>query len=219
MPNPYAQVALTYVRHAESTARIGYLIAAVVVVLSLLVGSGIAVRFTEPDAYVWLLMNVLCLCLAIVMHAKEQFADSRAHLMPGFRRAHARVAITLALMVAVLLPAAYTLLAGLRSVGLVAISVFLLGAVLWLVLRQLHWLVVLLPMCFFVPKSLAHALDQLVSGQFEACGHWALDSWRSDDRGRRSPIVPAERGNAGVPSPDGVWHSRNESNGRPAAAS
>ncbi len=175
MANPYAQVALTYVRHAESWARIGYLIAAVVIVLSMLVGPGVAVRFGDPEAaavllFAFLVWSVPCLLLAIVAHSKEQFADSRAHLTPGFRRAHARVATALALTVAVLLPAALTLLAGLRSVSLVAVSVFLLGAVLWLVLWRWHWV------CYFLPgiwglgimhDRMFFALGQLASGQFE----------------------------------------------------
>ena len=44
----------------------------------------------------------------LAIHMKAQFADSRAHLMPGFRRGHAIVAAAAVLIVVVLLPTLLT---------------------------------------------------------------------------------------------------------------
>jgi len=41
----------------------------------------------------------------VAVHVKQQFADPRAHLMPGFRRAHIAGAAAAFVVLAILLPA------------------------------------------------------------------------------------------------------------------
>ncbi|MHB1035662.1 MAG: hypothetical protein ACYC35_12225 [Pirellulales bacterium] len=103
-------------------------------------------------------------------HVKDQFADSRARLTPGFRRVHATVAAAAALLLAVLLPTVFIWLADLRSVGLVTLTVFLLGAILCSVALHsnlLSWLVVLGSFATFTEPARI-LLWQLVSGKLEA---------------------------------------------------
>ena len=69
-------------------------------------------------------MLAMALFAVFAIHVKGQFADSRARLTPGFRRVHASVAAAVALLLAVLLTV-LVWLADLRSVGLVALMVFL----------------------------------------------------------------------------------------------
>ncbi len=63
----------------------------------------------------------------LAIHIKGQFADSRAHLTPGFRRVHATVAAIAALIFAVVLPAVLTCFMGWHSVGFVAVVTLLFG--------------------------------------------------------------------------------------------
>ena len=82
------------------------------------------------------LMLAMFLFGMFAIHVKNQFANSRARLTPGFRRVHATVAAAAALLLAVLLPTMLIWLADLRSVGLVALMVFLFGAIFCSVVMQ-----------------------------------------------------------------------------------
>ena len=70
----------------------------------------------------------------LTMHAKDQFANPRAHLMPGFRRVHGTIFAAAAIVFALLVPAMFSWLLGWHSLGFVAISLLLFGAILWSVL-------------------------------------------------------------------------------------
>jgi hypothetical protein len=166
--NPYAQVALTYVRRARSLARIGFLIAGGVIFLLCLIMS---LFLFFHDSLPCLLMLATALFILIAVHLKEQFAAPRSHLMPDFRRVHATVAGVAALILAVVLPALLTWLAGWRSVGLVAVVVSLLGTVFWMVLLDaygwawLGWASIVTALFFSRLEMLD--LAWLWSGQFE----------------------------------------------------
>ena len=171
-PNPYAQVAMTYVRH-PLPSWLGRILAVLLLLMLLtLLGVGLAHAGGGCHAdFPWqsVLLPFFFLFMYFAVHMKEQFAHPRAHLMPGFRRVHVTVAAGVILAIAVVLPAALTWLLGLRSVGLVALSLLLFGTVLWMMLEPSTWLGFLVAVGAFalVTGSGTGALQQLVSGQFE----------------------------------------------------
>ena len=93
--------------------------------------------------------------------------------MPGFRRVHVTVAAIVILIVAALLPAVFTWLADLRSVGLVAIALCLFSAVLWLVLLASLWLSVVIGVSLAIgsfalfAEPVGAVLVQFAQGRFE----------------------------------------------------
>ena len=132
--NPYAQVALTYVRRRVSSL-VGVLFSFSFIVLAvcclgfLVFGAG-----NHEDFYVFQLLPFALLFCYLTTHAKDQFADPRAHLMPGFRRVHGTVAAAAAIALAVLLPATLSWRLGWHSTGFTALTLLLLGSILWSVL-------------------------------------------------------------------------------------
>lgn len=161
--NPYVQVGLTYVRHGLSSARTAFLIVNGLLVIVCAFG----VLASEQPEFVAIMAGSLF--YAIVFHMKEQFVDSRSHLMPGFCRPHIVVAAMATSALAVLLPAMCMLAAGSRSLGLMSIMMLLFGVILWSELLGSVWLrfcMGFLYLPFFVEpcRTLVH---QLVSGEFE----------------------------------------------------
>jgi hypothetical protein len=103
-------------------------------------------------------------------HVVQQFADSRARLMPGFGRAHATIAAVAALAIGVLLPAMFTWIAGYRSVGLVAVAMVLLGTIFWQNLSQAAWIQRLLGVAWgaaIISAVEKDAVQRFVLGQSE----------------------------------------------------
>jgi hypothetical protein len=115
------------------------------------------------------MMPFLFLSIFTTMHVLQQFADSRAHLMPGFRRVHITVAAGFALAIGVLFPATVSWLAGLRSVGLTAVAMLLLNLVLWCSLVPSYALTVvfLAVWCGLSTNSGGILARQFISGQCE----------------------------------------------------
>ena len=136
--NPYVQVALTYVRRPFSSWSMGLLF----VLMLLFFASSIFFLFGMGNHHLFAMLHLtpfVFLFLFLVAHAKDQFADARAHLTPGFRRVHGVVAGLAAVLFAVFLPALFTWLLGWHSVGFVAIIVSQLGTILWLLLLMSNW--------------------------------------------------------------------------------
>lgn len=132
MSNPYAQVAMTYLRRPfSSLPGILFVFAFFALALaSFIMGCiGDRVKLAIPQ-----LAPFGFLFWLLVFHMKEQFVDSRVHLTPDFRRIHATVAGIAALICAVLLPAAFAWHIGWHSIGFVAITVLLFGTILWMLL-------------------------------------------------------------------------------------
>ncbi|MEN6407121.1 MAG: hypothetical protein ABFC77_11695 [Thermoguttaceae bacterium] len=167
--NPYAQVALTYLRRLFSTPLTWLLFFGLVAAVGfLLVESGDPHRGKMTPLFaVW---PFLGLYMGLVAHMKEQFVDARASLMPGFRRVHAEVAMVAILLAAIFFPAVLAWLIGLRSIGLTALAVLLFGATLWWALNPSGWAGLLvggMALVCFTPL-LQGAFGQLISGRFEA---------------------------------------------------
>ena len=132
--NPYAQVALTYVRRPLSSL-IGVIISFSFIMLTLGLLIFLVLRTGDAeDFHVLQLMPFVFLFLYLTAHAKDQFADPRAHLTPGFRRVHGTIAAAIATTLAVLLPATVSWRLGWHSTGFVALTLLLLGTILWSVL-------------------------------------------------------------------------------------
>ena len=162
--NPYVQALLTYPRRVRSWARLGYLI--VGGVLFLFVPCVLVFVVKEPRMF---LFFSVYLFVPLALHVKGQFADPRADLMPGFRRAHAIVAAGWVLLLAVVLPAMLTWLWHVPSVSLVALTLCVLGLILWAALRNPALLGILFCVAMFaaISEPGSRALDQLFSGQLE----------------------------------------------------
>ena len=170
--NPYVQVALTYLRRPFSSSQ-GWIVSVAFVFMSIgccpIFCSGSRHDIAAAPLY-FPLMLAMFLFGMFAIHVKDQFANSRARLTPGFRRVHATVAAAAALLLAVLLPTMLIWLADLRSVGLVALMVFLFGATFcWVALQWglLSWLIVLGFFSTFT-EPIRILLWWLISGKFEA---------------------------------------------------
>jgi hypothetical protein len=194
MNNPYAQVAMTYLRRPFSSWMSGVVLVAVcfLALMNMHVARQLgrqpdpaslsakdfammqevqksfleyestlmqASVFAESAAF-----SILFMLLAI--HIKGQFVDSRASLMPGFRRIHATVAGAAALIFAVLLPAALAFVLHWHPVGFVAITVLLFAAIFWVILSMSNWLIwtVLLGWFLFLSQSGTAYARELASG-------------------------------------------------------
>ena len=170
--NPYIQVALTYVRQPVA---LGMNFLNLVIVGWFLLSAG----RDKPGAFFAVahligVMAIVSMLLMLVNQLNEQFTGPRVNLMPGFRRVHVTVAVSVAILFTVLLPASFSLVTGLSPVGGVSIMVFLYGMVFWSVLwwRQsysgwLTWLpaVALLLLIFIEPVR--RGVDGLVAGQYD----------------------------------------------------
>ena len=128
--NPYVQVVLTYVRGPFGVLSAWGILFLIVV--------GVWFRLSQSDRSsdawfdtpsVFLLMMFLMWFSALSIHIIEQFADPRAHITPNYRRVHAVVAGIATLIVVVVSPAALAWVAGMRSIGLVAVAVMLIGSI------------------------------------------------------------------------------------------
>ena len=175
MPNPYAQVALTYVRRPFGTWQ-GRMLCACLLFFSAIYALSTRWIWHVPNNSMaslgWLMPMFVLVGSAfflVAAHAKEQFADSRAHLMPGFRYTHGLIGAAAALLVAVVLPAIITLVMGWQSVGLTAISVLGFGTVLWLMLACSAWISLFVVAAWLasVTEPGGKYLQELVTGQSE----------------------------------------------------
>jgi hypothetical protein len=166
MRNPYAQVALTYFSRSFSNWRIGLFTVAILWMLIssfcfFLDGSDNPQKFSM--LHLWLFV-ILFAYWAI--HAKEQFADSRASLTPGFRRVHITVAAGMAIFLAVLLPGAMASLMGWNAFGFVAFTTLLFGAIFWyfLLMRGLICWLILAGFISIFTEPIRRPLDEMVRG-------------------------------------------------------
>jgi len=135
--NPYVQVALTYLRRPFSSWKLGIIS---VFFVGTFVAFSLAGRAAGMKDPVFLhLMLLFSLFLALALHMKGQFVDSRAPLMPGFRRVHATVAALVTLIVTVILPTGLSWFMGWHCLGFVAVVTLLFGTILWVIVKDATW--------------------------------------------------------------------------------
>ena len=172
MSNPYVQVALTYIRRPFSSLEACLYTAGFLGLNMLFVHGTHSFRSLPFDGHSILFPLIMTAYWAglLAAHVKNQFAESRCHLMPNFRRVHIAVAAGATLILAVGASAVLTWLTGLRSFGLVAVAVFVLGAVFWLVVALSNWVSwVIIPLLLLTSsETVMGALALFISGQFEA---------------------------------------------------
>lgn len=168
MHNRYSQVALTYVRSPFSSWKMGVLFVCSFLMTGFCIpacrSNGKNV-FLCPELFPFALLSVF-----LVVHAKEQFVDCRAHLMPDFRRIHGAVAALASLICAVALPAAFALCLGWSVVAFVAMTVVMFAAIVWGVLTLSGWVLIPAVVVWFallVPPGQMLG-QELVSGQCDA---------------------------------------------------
>ena len=223
MRNPYTQVALTYLRRPFSSWKIGILFIAVFLLAILgshVAGRHEHLRYPPAPMsaqeaammqrvqeivssresmmmHISVLMELLAfesLFVVLAVHVKGQFVDSRAHLMPGFRRIHATIAGAAALLCAVFLPAAFAWLVGWSSAGFVAITVLLFGILLWGVLSMSPWIILPALFAWFLfinPLGPPYA-QELVSGGASGPGGGNPGDWHDAHLARRNPTLPTQ---------------------------
>lgn len=172
MANPYIQVALTYIRHPFRRGNLLFLFAAWSMAL-------MAAISRDAHAVAMLLLLALFVSINLAAHMVEQFADSRAHLLPHFRRVHAVVAAVATFVVITVLPGMLARLAGCSVVATIAIAVSLFGAGLWSLAcrfapRKGDPLLAIvgtgclqLPVVWLLVLIIRREFDQFMSGQLE----------------------------------------------------
>jgi hypothetical protein len=171
MRSPYAEVAMSYVRRVRSWGGPIFLIAIGVPALGSLT---LAFHFAEDRHSLGLLFIVAMLSYVLAVHVRDQFSHPQARLIPGFQKAHVSVAAGAALIIAVVMPAIFTFLAGWHSVGLIAITVFLFSMILWSTLLErptIFWPLWFLFFFVFLPiyglRPATEAMESLMEGKSE----------------------------------------------------
>ena len=171
--NPYAQVALTYVRRPFSSRIAAVFIIGVLGFHMLSLCNLLRLPPLHDEAVNWvgistfgnvmtlprmmtsLLMGAALFALFVAIHIKDQFAESRSHLMPNFRRAHLVVAAAVTLIFVVVAPSLVAWTTHLRSFGLAALITLVFGVMFWSVLIQSNWILLLLLLQIAVTFSIA----------------------------------------------------------------
>jgi hypothetical protein len=133
MANPYLTVARTYIQQPFCSLQRSLIISGVIIFfVFLFFNSDSAVTRDLPGVF---LLPFIALFAYWAVHVKEQFADARTSLTPGFRKIHGIVATIVAIIFVIFLPGVVASLTGWQSYGFVSISIFLFGIILWYILR------------------------------------------------------------------------------------
>lgn len=166
MPNPYAQVALTYIRRPfhslkQSLLILGFLFFFVIIFF---VDKG-------SQGYQGLrpfqLMLLILFYSYLAAHMKEQFTNSRASLTPGFRKVHGIVASAIALALSVLLPGLMAPSIGWQSFGFISITTVMFGAMVWSALRSMGTITLII-LCGWLStfaEPVRSGMEQIVLGR------------------------------------------------------
>ena len=165
--NPYAQVALTYIRRPFSSWLAGL---ASVFFICVFIAFSLGGRVGLKDSWAVQLMLFFSLSVFLAVHMKGQFVDPRAHLAPGFRRVHATIAALATLIVVTVLPIGLAWFMGWHSMGFVALATLLFGTILWVVVNDATWtsFAILFGWSAFCSTQSGPAyIRELLSGQIE----------------------------------------------------
>ncbi len=134
MSNPYIQVTLTYFRHPFGVLQRYLLLTIILYIFAMLFLPSILLA--EKHIFVSILLLLFMIQFAYwTIHVKEQFADPRASLTPGFRKVHGVVSTIVAFVSVIPLPALIASPIGWQALGFVSATTFLFGIILWAILR------------------------------------------------------------------------------------
>jgi len=128
MPNPYFQVAHTYLQRLFCSLERSLITSGIALLLFI---SCFSQKHAFPPAR---LVPFIALFAYWAIHVKGQFTNAQASLTPGFRRVHGVVAIIVAIIFVIILPGVAAPLIGWQSLGFVSISTLLFGILLWIIL-------------------------------------------------------------------------------------
>ena len=161
MPNPYAQVALTYYRHYRAAGRLWALIGIVYACSALF-------YVVHPANFVPMIFLLIVAMMCLVFHIKDQFLNTQTSLIPNYRRVHARVAVAAVLVFTVLLPFSLSLLARTGSASLAAFFSIVFSTFLWACLGK-RFTALLFPLVFvsFVTDAGRSFYKGFFSGGYE----------------------------------------------------
>jgi hypothetical protein len=178
MKNPYAQVALTYVRRPFSTP-VGWLLSFAAV--AMLAPALVAFLLEGPSPggmahWLWVLVTPFFYIFGFVaVHVKESFCTPLSQALPGYRRVHITVAGCVVLLITVVMPMVMALMVGVSPIGLSAILVLLFGVFFWGIISQPLLLFSLALVPFLIACSLSSwalgfqsFLKLFLSGQLDA---------------------------------------------------
>jgi hypothetical protein len=129
MPNPYFEVAHSYLQRPFCSLGRSLIISGIALLLFI---SCIRQKHAFPPAC---LVTLTVLFAYWAIHVKGQFTNAQASLTPGFRKVHGVVAIIVAIIFVIILPGVAAPLIGWQSLGFVSVSTLLFGILLWIILR------------------------------------------------------------------------------------
>ena len=164
MPNPYFQVARTYLRRPFSSLKRSIIIWGILFFFALIYFISV---FSEKHEFLLIHLFLFIILFAYwAIHVKMQFADTRASLTPYFRKIHGVVAAMAGIVLSILLPGGIALLIGWQPLGLVSITTFLFGIILWAILRQgfTFFLLIVAVWISTVSKQMQNGIEQIVWG-------------------------------------------------------
>ena len=162
MTNPYIQVARTYLRRPVSLLQRSLVISIITGILFLH-----AFNFFSRG---WILQFYLFPFIFLFsywgIHVKEQFAAPRASLTPDFRKVHGVVAIIVVVAFIILLPGVTALLIERQPIGLISITMFLSGIILWALLRLGNSFIPLIMVgwIFTIFEPIRNVIEKIISG-------------------------------------------------------
>lgn len=165
MHNPYFQVARTYLQRPYHSLQRSLLTSFILFFfVIILLTSGLSEKHEFLPIHLFLFI-ILFSYWAI--HVKMQFADSRASLTPYFRKIHGVVAAMAGIVLSIFLPGGIALLIGWQPLGLVSITTFLFGIILWAILRQgfTFFLLIVAVWISTVSKQMQNGIEQIVWGK------------------------------------------------------
>lgn len=162
MPNPYFQVARTYLQQPFCSLQRSLIILFFYALLLSFSGSSIKHEFQPVYLFPFIALFVYW-----AIHVKEQFANARASMTPYFRKVHGVVATIVAFVFVIVLPGVLAPLIGLPSLGFVSISTFLFGIILWYILHPCNtfFLFMVGGFIFMTHKPVFDAIVQIFSGK------------------------------------------------------
>lgn len=165
MPNPYFQVARTYLQRPFCSLQRSLIISGVIIFFAFLFfnnDSGAKHEFLPVYLFPFIALSAYW-----AVHVKGQFADARASMTPGFRKVHTVVATVAAIVFVIILPGVTAPLIEWQSLGFISISTLLFGIILWFVLRPgtIFFLLMIGGFISIQQKPVYNVIDQIFSGK------------------------------------------------------
>ena len=209
--NPYAQVALTYLRRPFSSWKLGLVFVGAIMLFVLTV-FGLGGMGRGQNFAVHQLLPLTFLFLFLVVHVKDQFADPRARLTPGFRRGSCDDCRRGGRGLRRFAAGGVAWPLGWHSIGLIALAVVLLATILWMLLTMSGWVSLpgLAAWCWLPTEAGRECVQQLfpagTSPRPRPCWQsawpcWSLAEFGLSDLTKTCANIVGSSGNCGAAGP------------------